>query len=150
MSDSKRIVSNLNKLTQLELDVIEAYSSVIDKIESARSRHRLSQIRSDHQRHVHLLGVEVTRLGGPRLHYASLFRHVIKAQVAVACRVGGDTAMLTALRLWKGLTILRYQIALRWGRLPSELKQVLASNLEDERRHYAWLSDENSANERTA
>lgn len=150
MSENKRIVSNLNKLTQHELDVIEAYSAAIDKIQSARSRHRLSEIRSDHQRHVHLLGVEVTRLGGPRLHYASLFRHVLKAQITVAGRVGGDSAILTALCLWKRLTILRYQVALRWGRLPSEIQPVLAGNLEDERRHYAWLSDEKSSGVRTA
>lgn len=141
MTGRTRVVRNLNWLVAHELDMVEIYSTAIDRVVSPRIRHRLSEIRYDHQRHIQMIGLHVTRLGGPRLQRPSLLRHGLNAQIILLFKMGGDPAGLRALRFWKRLTVLRYQIALRWGRLPSEVQDVLSRNLEEERRHYNWLSD---------
>ncbi len=142
MKSHRDIVRNLNRLAQHELDAIEAYSAAIERVQSARHRHKLSEIRADHQRHVQAVGVQVTRLGGPRLHHPSLFRMILRTQVALVSKAGGDAALLLTLRLWKGLTILRYRVALKWSGFPPEIVRVLSGNLEDELRHHSWLSEQ--------
>jgi uncharacterized protein (TIGR02284 family) len=135
---SKKAVDVMNDQIYLDRDAIEAYDEAIGACESESIRTALTGFRADHQRHVTELSEKVRALGGEPPQKPDVKGFFIHAFTAVASR--GDRSALYAMRANEELTNRSYQSAVD-ADLPSDVHELLFQNLEDERRHLAWIKD---------
>lgn len=137
---NEKVIKKLNDLIELDFDAIEAYEAAIERLESPEYRSKLNEYCEDHRRHTRDLTAQVTRLGGSPETGPGAMRLLTKGKVVIADIVAGDHAILTAMRANEEVTNKRYEMALEADGMDPETRAVVAANLEDERRHRAWIS----------
>jgi uncharacterized protein (TIGR02284 family) len=137
---TEKVIKKLNDLIELDFDAIEAYEAAIKRLESPEYSSKLGEYCEDHRRHTRDLTAQVSRLGGDPETGPGAMRLLTKGKVVIADLVAGDHAILTAMRANEEVTNKRYELALDGDDLDAESRAVVARNLEDERRHRAWIS----------
>ncbi|MCC2656891.1 MAG: ferritin-like protein [Panacagrimonas sp.] len=143
------VIKALNELIELDHDAIEAYRAAIDRLESPDFKSALTAYCADHERHTRNLSDVVRRLGGTPASGPDMKKFLTKGKVVLADLVGGDHAILTAMRMNEEVTNKAYEAALNVDMDP-EARAVVASNLEDERRHRAWIQSQLDLDKREA
>lgn len=135
---SRRLVHSIEELLHLELDAIEAYEAALDRLDDAASREQLARFVEDHRRHARELARRVRALGGEPPRGPDLRRLLTQGRVVLA-RLGGDRAVLMAMRSNENETNNRYEHALGLSGLDEQTRALLEDHLADERRHRAWI-----------
>jgi uncharacterized protein (TIGR02284 family) len=133
------IIRTLNHLIKLDLDAIAAYDAAIAACRHGEIRDTLSAFRSDHERHVRVLGDQVIALGGKPATRRDLMGVVILGFTKLVSH--GDRSALLAMRGNEELTNRTYAAALKLD-MPADTRAVIERNLGDERRHVAWIKEE--------
>lgn len=128
----------LEELIKLDYDAIEAYETAIDRLENPTFREHLTAFCEDHRRHTQNLGKFLRDAGKDVPTGPDAKRVLTKGKVFLA-NLGGDKAILTAMKSNEDDTNAAYERATRHADVPPQVRDILKGNLEDERRHRAWL-----------
>jgi uncharacterized protein (TIGR02284 family) len=131
-------VNLLNNLIELDFDAIEAYEAAITRLSNPHDQDSLRGFMSDHQRHTQDLA-DVVRELGEKPKTGTDFKHVLTKGKVVLAGLMGDTAILWAMRSNEDDTNKAYEKATEEPGLPARIRDILERNLNDERRHRAWL-----------
>lgn len=130
--------SVLHDLIELDLDAVEAYRTAIDKLQDPECKSALSGFMSDHERHVREVGEALTRLGGEPPKGPD-FKRVLTQGKVVLGGIVGDKGILKAMKTNEDDTNVAYERASGRTDLTPDLQVLLRGNLDDERRHRAWI-----------
>lgn len=149
-SNSGKTIKLLNELIELDYDAIEAYQAAVERLESPANKTALAVFCEDHERHTQKLGVQVSALGGTPATGPDMKKYLTKGKVVIADMVGGDHAILVAMRLNEEVTNKAYEAALKLDDLDVETRGLLEANLADERRHRAWINAQIERDKQTA
>ncbi len=140
MDAMKKVVEKLNSLIMLDVDAVHAYDQAIEACEILTIKDTLTEFRNDHERHIHDLSEQVTRLGGKPEVHRDLKGFVIEGFTALMSQ--GDRSALMAMRGNEELTNRMYQAALEMEDMPSDARLVLERNYADEQRHMSWIKNQ--------
>jgi uncharacterized protein (TIGR02284 family) len=133
-------VKLLNDLIQLDFDSIAAYRATMARLEDPTSRAKLTEFLADHERHTRDLAHAVRELHGAARTEAET-RPVLKKGKAVLSGLKGDHRVLEATKSNEEQTTEAYEKAIKQEHLQADVVETLRRNLEDERRHRAWIEE---------
>lgn len=133
--------SLLKHLIEIDYDAIDAYDATLARLKSEPYRRQLSEFRADHLRHVEELSA-VLRESGQKPPKGPDIKRVLTHGKVVLAGLMGDRALLFAMLSNEGDSHLAYQRATHNDAAPARVKELLRSNLADERRHREWLEEE--------
>ena len=131
-------IKRLNSLLMLDHDAIESYDQAIRRIENTLYRDRLSEFRSDHERHVPALVQLIERMGGKPQSRTDIKGFFLKGFTALQSMVG-DEAALRAMHANERLTNNTYQEALNDPSITGDARLLVERHRADEARHLAWI-----------
>ena len=135
---NKEACEKLNDLIQLDYDAIEAYDAAIERLDSPAYRAQLQAFRDDHQRHTTDLAAQVRLLGGTPKDHGDFMRVLTKGKVVIG-NLAEDHGILTAMNANEKVTNKTYEHVLEKLAGHADLEPLVRRNLEDERRHKAWI-----------
>lgn len=132
--------SKLNDLIALDRDAVEAYEAAINRLDDAGCRSRLAEFKADHERHITELSSVVSASGQKPATEGDFKRLLTQGKVVIG-DLAGDKGVLRAMLSNEKETNEKYEKALRDELLATDakLREMLSANLEDERRHKAWI-----------
>ncbi len=126
-------------LIALDFDAIDAYEQAIRRIQRDDvAKAELTKFMADHERHVRDLTPIVKGMGDEPPTKGDFMRFLTQGKVVLAALVG-DQAILKAMKSNEDTTNQKYEESLGTSGLTPEVRQVLERNLQDERRHRAWI-----------
>jgi uncharacterized protein (TIGR02284 family) len=128
----------LEKLIELDYDAAEAYDAAIERVEDATAKSKLEEFRNDHLRHTENLGEILRESGRQPPKRGDIKRVLTKGKVALGS-LAGDEVLLKAMKTNEDDTNEAYERAVNHPSAPATVKDVLRSNLADERRHREWI-----------
>lgn len=128
----------LKELVRLDFDAIEAYDAAIERLDNPGDAEKLSEFRQDHVRHTENLGSILRNLNEEVPDGPDLKRVLTEGKVVIA-GLGGDKAVLRAMQANEKVTNTAYEKALQANGTDAATRETLQHNLDDERRHKAWI-----------
>lgn len=133
-------IEKLCDLIQLDRDAVEAYEAAINRIDAANFRARLSDFKTDHERHIADLSA-IVRQNGHRPPTEGDFKRFLTQGKVVLGDLIGNRGILRAMLSNEKDTNQQYEEAIADPMLVThpEVRAVLERNLADERRHKAWI-----------
>ena len=132
------VVKKLNELLMLDHDAVRAYTSAIDRISIPMVKERLTEFRSDHERHIRDLTECIYRQGGEAKEHPDFKGPFIQAMTALRSMMGDEQA-IKAMKGNEELTNKKYSEALG-ETFPADILEVVRRNYQDEVRHLAFLN----------
>ena len=140
MADTKKLVSTLNDLIQLDVDAVNAYEQAIKRIDVPQIAEDLEMFKGDHERHITELSQVVRQMGGePPKHSPDVKGYLIEGFTALRSATGTEGA-LKAMRSNEKTTNKKYDKALSEA-MPAEIEALVRRNRNDERRHLEYLEN---------
>lgn len=134
----RTLSSLLRELCELDLDAVEAYDAAIERISEPRYKEQLRSFRADHVRHAHELGGYMQQFGMTAPKVGDIKQVLTRGKVVLGSIVG-DKAILFAMKTNEDDTNKAYERALSRTDVPELIRHCLERNLQDERRHRAWM-----------
>lgn len=134
----KDILGMFCSLIELDYDAIEAYQAAIDKLGNESDKTKLREFMGDHKRHVTDLTGAVTKLGGTPPTEGDAKKFLTKGKVQIMS-LGGDNAILAAMKSNEEDTNIAYERAFKRDDLPIEYQDIIKNAFNDEKKHKAWL-----------
>lgn len=122
----------------LDNDAVKAYTSAIERIDIPYVKEKLTEFRSDHQRHISDLRALILGLGGKPKDHIDFKGPFIQAMTAARSMMGNEQA-IKAMKGNEELTNKKYAEALTAG-LSMEAMEIVRKNYEDEQRHLAFIN----------
>ena len=138
--NNQQMADELNALIRLDYDAIAAYELAIEQLESAEFKQKLGEFRDDHVRHTQNLADLIRWMGAAPVKAGDAMQMMTKAKVHLV-NLRGDKGILQAMKSNEDNTNAGYEKAIRNLRASQDMADVLRENLEDERRHRAWLEE---------
>jgi uncharacterized protein (TIGR02284 family) len=132
------VLDMLNSLITLDYDAAEAYRAAIERLERPEYQDALSDFLADHLRHTTELAAHVRVFGGTPAERPGMKSLLTTAKVAMG-NIVGDGGVLRAMLSNEEDTNMAYERAAAHVGLSHNLRALLDSNLEDERRHRNWI-----------
>jgi len=137
----KSMLKSLNSLIQLDIDAIYCYDEAIKRIDDRAIATTLEGFRNDHQRHVDALSALVAGDGGtPPEQSPDMKGRLLQGMTALRSVTGTEGA-LKAMEMNEKKTNEEYSEAQSWD-VPPDVHAVLEKNLDDERRHLAYVQSQ--------
>ena len=138
--DTKAVIALMRDLVHLDVDAIHAYDQALKNIDVAHIRSQLERAKADHERHISELSAAIVDLGGT----APVIRRdmkglLIEGMTALRSAMGTEQS-LRAMQTNEKLTNRQYEKAAKMA-LPAHVDALVRRNLEDERRHLAYIED---------
>lgn len=127
----------ITSLLNLEHDAIEAYDSVIERLEDATLSAKVSEFRQDHYRHVSELS-EIATQNSIELPEGTPKAMLTTGKVVLA-DLFGDNTILKAMETNEKDTVKAYENALKQPCCTPELKDICTRAHADEVRHREWM-----------
>lgn len=135
--------SSIGKLVEdllyLEHDAIAAYDATIERLENPDFKREVTAFRDDHHRHLATLNEMAREIGIEAPTGGDMKKMLTTGKVALADMVGGDSAILKAMKTNEDDTVTAYERASRHEDAIEKSKSFFAKALEDERRHREWM-----------
>ncbi len=136
--EKNEIVNCLLNLVQLDIDAVHAYRQAIQKIDIQTVKDQLTLFKADHHRHIKDLSPMIETFGGTSPEFSKDFKgYLIEGFTAIRSITGTEGA-LKAMKTNEQLTTKTYDKALK-NDLPPEVREVVARNSEDEKRHLQYI-----------
>lgn len=136
-SDLKSLLSDL---VELDFDAADAYEAAIERLDDDVAKQRLTEFKADHTRHIHEVGKLIQDLGERPPQSGDMKSVLTKGKVVMA-GLSGDQAILKAMQSNEEDTNTAYERASGRSDLTAEVQALLDKNLDDERRHKAWIEE---------
>ena len=134
----RTLSSLLRQLCELDLDAVEAYDAAIERIGEPKYKEQLRSFRADHVRHANELGAFMQQFGIAAPKVGDIKQVLTRGKVVLGSLVG-DKAILFAMKTNEDDTNKAYERALARTDVPELIRHSLERNLQDERRHRAWM-----------
>jgi uncharacterized protein (TIGR02284 family) len=128
----------MKQLVELDYDAVAAYQAAIDRLDDPFTRDHLGEFMSDHQRHIQELSHLLRELGFEPPTESDAKAFLTQGKVVIGSLVG-DKGILAAMRSNEDDTNEAYERALEREDVLPRARGLLERNLEDERRHRAWI-----------
>jgi rubrerythrin len=138
----------LRQLVSLDYDAVEAYRAAIDRLSDTEAKAALSGFMKDHERHIEEVGALIRTRGGDPPKGPDAKRILTQGKVVIA-GLFGDRPILMAMKTNEDDTNTAYDRAASRADLTPEAQLLLRRNLDDERRHRAWI-EQRLASERAS
>ncbi|WP_306117353.1 MULTISPECIES: ferritin-like domain-containing protein [unclassified Roseitalea] len=135
-ADEKTMIGHL---INLEHDAIAAYESVIDKLDNASHKERVTAFKADHDQQVAELRSIAAELGMEASSNGDFKKLLTTGKIALA-NLGGDKAILRAMKTNEDDTVQAYQQARDNSAARPEWRSFFEKALADEERHRAWFA----------
>lgn len=134
------ILSQLEKLIQLDVDATHAYDQAIKNVDDQLVKDKLIQFQGDHRRHIDLLSAKVLELGGTPPELTSDFKGFFISGFTALRSLTGTKGALEAMETNEKLTTTKYQDAVKmvW---PTDISSIIQANLADEQRHLSYIRE---------
>ena len=134
------ILSQLEKLIQLDVDATHAYDQAIKNVDDQVIKDKLLLFQGDHRRHIDLLSAKVLELGGTPPELTSDFKGFFISGFTALRSLTGTKGALEAMETNEKLTTSKYQDAVKliW---PTDITSLVQSNLADEQRHLSFVRE---------
>ncbi|MGA0533816.1 DUF2383 domain-containing protein [Hansschlegelia sp. KR7-227] len=136
------IESLVTDLIYLEHDAIAAYDSAIGRLDDPQAKRQVSEFRADHAQHLSVLQEIARELNIDAPTGGDMKKMLTTGKVAFADMVGGDSAILKAMKTNEDDTVTAYERATRHDDAIPKSKAFFAKALEDERRHRSWMEQQ--------
>jgi uncharacterized protein (TIGR02284 family) len=149
MTNERELIQLLNGLIELDFDAIEAYKAAVERLVDTSDKAQLGQFLEDHRRHVSDLSSLVSQMNGTPKNHADVKQILTKGKVVLGGLIG-DRAILQAMKSNEDDTNRAYEKALGKSIAPAHIREALERNLQDERRHRAWIEQRLVAQQRAA
>lgn len=133
-----KVAKTLKELVHLDYDAIEAYEAAIVRLQDSQVAAQLTEFKQDHINHTRNLGALLQQRNEQVPTGPDLKRLLTKGKVVLA-DLGDDHTILKAMSANEKVTNEVYEKALEIDGLTPDIRQVLLSNLNDERRHKNWI-----------
>jgi uncharacterized protein (TIGR02284 family) len=130
--------SLLEELIKIDFDALEAYDAAIERVHDTEVKEKLTEFRADHERHTENLGKFLRDAGKSPPDGPDAKRMLTKGKVVLA-DLAGDKAILMAMKSNEEDTNTVYERAVANKNLTGDMQQTIRGNLDDERRHLAWV-----------
>jgi uncharacterized protein (TIGR02284 family) len=134
---TEKIIEELNELIRYDHDAVGVYNAAIKETHELEVRDPLIQFRGDHERHIVELSAIVERLGGQAPKGPDL-KGVLRKTMTATAGLGGTEMVLKAMRSNEEVLNKTYEHHMTLD-FPDDIKDVIHGNLDDERRHLAWV-----------
>jgi rubrerythrin len=128
----------LREVVELDFDAVEAYRAAIERLRDGESKSKLSEFMADHERHIGDIGAHIRMMGKEPPSGGDVKRFVTEGKVVIAGLLG-DRPILMAMKTNEDDTNTAYERVSSRDDLSPELVLLLRRNLNDERRHRAWI-----------
>lgn len=129
----------LKALAELDYDAVEAYAAAISRLQRTDFKVKLSEFKSDHERHIGELSRLIREQGEtPPTGPSAVKQWIAKGKVVIATLMG-DEAILNAMISNEDDTNVAYERALNHPNKWLSADPALQRALLDERRHRAWM-----------
>ena len=138
---SENLETVVPNLLKLEFAAIEAYEAAIERFESAELKAGLSEFRQDHLQHVEALRELCREIGVDAPDGPDAKVLLTTGKVKMADMVGGDKAILTAMKTNEDDTVMAYKRCSKSQSFTGSAMQLVAKALQDEIRHRDWMTD---------
>jgi rubrerythrin len=138
----------LRQLVALDYDAVEAYRAAIERLNDVEAKAALSGFMKDHERHIEEVGALIRIMGGDPPKGPDAKRILTQGKVVIA-GLFGDRPILMAMKTNEDDTNTAYERTSSRADLTPEAQLLLRGNLEDERRHRAWI-EQRLASERAS
>jgi rubrerythrin len=134
------ILSQIEKLIQLDVDATHAYDQAIKNVDDQAIKDKLILFQGDHRRHIDLLSAKVLELGGTPPELTSDFKGFFISGFTALRSLTGTKGALEAMETNEKLTTSKYQDSsqLVW---PTDISSIIQSNLADEQRHLSFVRE---------
>jgi uncharacterized protein (TIGR02284 family) len=136
--DIKETIDRLTKLTQLDIDAVQAYEQAIERVDATDIRMNLGSFKADHERHISELSQAIRELGGEPPERSPDVKGVLLEGFTALRSVTGIEGALKAMRTNEKLTNKSYEDALKMDLAPA-VQELVRRNREDERRHLEYI-----------
>jgi uncharacterized protein (TIGR02284 family) len=137
MTDEE-LIHELNELIQLDYDASRTYEHALQHVADEQARADLQAFMRDHLQHITDLRSVIVELGGAPIEPSRDLKGALLEGMTKLRSATGTMGALTAMRMNEKLTNRTYDRASELD-LPPRIRQVIAANLGDERRHLAAI-----------
>lgn len=127
----------VESLLNLEHDALEAYTETINRLKEPVYIQKITEFKQDHLAHVEQLS-EIARQLGVEVPDGTMKSLLTKGKIVIA-DLGGDDAILAAMKTNEHDTVKAYENALERDFLSPALRACCEKGLADERRHREWM-----------
>jgi rubrerythrin len=134
------ILTQLEKLIQLDVDSTHAYDQAIKNVDEQLMKDKLLLFQGDHRRHIDLLSAKVLELGGTPPELTSDFKGFFISGFTALRSLTGTKGALEAMETNEKLTTSKYQDAAQFV-WPTDIIPLIQSNLADEQRHLSFVRE---------
>lgn len=131
----------LAALIELDMDLVEAYRTALERLTDPIHKQWLEGFKQDHERHVRELSCVLEKVHGDPPNKPDFTQYVAKGKVILADAVGSDYDILAAMHTNEADTNAAYQRAAKHSEVREEVLALMERNLQDERRHRAWIEE---------
>lgn len=132
---AEMLITNLMKL---EHDAIAAYERVIDKLDDADFKAKVTAFKADHDQHIGELKSIASNMNVDMPEGGDLKKMLTTGKIELA-NLAGDSAILKAMKTNEDDTVQAYQQARENGVGDGQWNAFFEKALEDEKRHRAWF-----------
>ena len=133
------MMKHLRSLCQLDIDAVRAYSQAIEEIDVLEIATKLTEFKTDHERHISDLSALLREFGAPvPEHKTDLKGFFIEKFTAIRSKTGTGGA-LKAMRGNELLTTRAYSDALEDTSLVERARELVRKNYSDEQRHLHYI-----------
>ncbi len=137
----KQVGDALNAMLQLEYDAVEAYKAAISRLHELRFKDQLSSFLTDHERHITELDAALREIAVQPAQKGDAKAVLAKGKVVIGGLLG-DSAILMAMKTNEDDTNTAYERLVQRTDLPPRVINIVMKNLDDERRHRAWIEEQ--------
>lgn len=129
----------LKDLVELDFDAVEAYEAAINRLNNAEYKSKLTEFKSDHERHITELSGVLKNHGEEAPTGPSIGKQWIAKGKVILAEIIGDNGILVAMKTNEMDTNIAYERMNAREDKWLEAVYILQRGLEDEKKHKSWL-----------
>jgi rubrerythrin len=141
----KDFLDAITALLELEYDVVEAYETAINRIESEDYKKHLEEFKQDHQKHIQGLNTVLKAHGEGAIYTPSAKQWLLKGKVVLGGLIG-DKSILEAMYVNEKDSNAAYEKMNIHPDKWEDAKDIIEQGLDDEKRHKQWFEEHKGKN----
>lgn len=143
-SEQEKLAKKLIELVMVDIDAVSLYTTALKNIDDSTIHKTINKFKDDHERHIKDLSSWIRDLKEkPPEKTPDLKGYLLKAFSAIRS-ITGTSGALAALETAEHITNKAYEeaVSCKCVNIPQELKKLLNSNYEDEKRHLNYVIEQ--------
>ena len=138
--DTKKIIADLKKLIQTDIDAVYVYTRALEQISDDIIQSQLTGFRDNHMEHINVLTDKIQSLGGVPPKFSKDLKGLYLETVAALFTAAGMKGAMIALKKMEEQTNEIYGLAISLE-FSSALKEIIRTHFSDEKTHLDYISE---------